>query len=588
MSFYGTVYYQLIDTFNKVAMRNSSIEEKSFPSNIVTSDQQINAIGRDAKLSIEGGNRWINFTKDTTNNCFKVWHAIPDTTSSSWIEGYQKVDQDSIPANTDITELDPGDYFKTFSVKYDAAGHIVPDALETKYYKMPKSEVEEELEALQALVGNKTDEENNEEATGLCKEVEDNTKNIATNTLDLQLLKDVYGGTDGETAYALFASPWVTGGGEDNKFPNFPQYFGHIDTLIENCNNAASSFVDQRVLQSTDYNPISPCDTASEGISILATMIQKLKTYCDTQDEEAEATAAAAASAVTLLKNDHDITKANLSTLTAKHDAYESSNNVEVAGIKTELARIEAECESAEGALKGRLDTTDGNLSTFKTSYDTYVEQNDINIGQINANITALQNEDNTIKTALGENKGADSTGLYKIIADGDSAISLALNQSITNQQGINAGYDGRISANTVNINALSENLGSKTVTDGVYTEVSGVYVDIKSLDDKIAGVNTTLNGLNPVVTNLAASVGTPATVNGGDSEPVAATGLYKDIYDINDEISSLKTIIGSESDSSGIYQLFKAMQEKIDALETRIEALENPEGAGEENLETE
>ena len=564
MSFYGTVYYQLIDTFNKVAMRNSSTEEKSFPSNIVTSDQQINAIGRDAKLNIEGGNRWINFTKDTGNNCFKVWHATPDTTSSSWIEGYQKIN--SVPAGADIVELNPGDYFKTFSTKYDAAGHVVPNSLETKYYKMPKSEVEEELDVLKELVGNKTEE--GKEAAGLCKEIEDNTKNIATNTSDLSLLKDVYGGSATETAYALFSSPWVTNGGEGNTFKNFPQYFGKIDSLIDKCNTAANSFANQNLLSSTEYNPSIPLSSVSDSVCILATMLQKLKVYCDTQDNEAEATAAAASTAVEALGKLHGQTSANLETLTAKHNAYETATNGEIAAIKTGLASIEAEYKAADGTLNARIDEVNGILTPLKTAYDAYVAQNDDNISKINQ-------EQGAIKEIIGENKAAESTGLYKIIYDGDSAVSSSLTNFINAQTDINNDYDSRISENTAQVGALNDKIGSKTIVDGAYSEVSGVYVDIKTLDDKITGVNSTVEALRPDVATLKTAVGSPAIVEGEGLTPSEATGLYKSVYDINSEISSLKTTIGNETDSTGLFNLIKSMQQEIANLTSRIETLE-------------
>ena len=563
MSFYGTVYYQLVDTFNKVAMRNSSIEEKSFPSSVVTSDQQINAIGRDAKLNIEGGNRWINFTKDTENNCFKVWHATPDTTSSSWIEGYQKLD--SAPTGAEVVELNPGDYFKTFSTKYDAAGHIVPSSLETKYYKMPKSEVEEELDILKELVGEKAD--GDEEATGLCKEIADNTANIATNTADLTLLKDVYGGDATETAYALFNSPWIVGE-EGNLYKNFPQYFGKMDSLIDACNTAANSFAAQNLLTSTEYNPSIPLSSVSGSVCMLATMLQKLKLYCDTQDNEAEAAAAAAGTAVEALGTLHGQTSANLNALTAKHNAYETATNGEIATIKTDLARVEAEYKSADVALNARIDEVNGVLTPLNTAYGAYVSQNDENILKINQ-------EQGAIKEIIGEDKEAESTGLYKIIYDGDAAISSSLTTFTNAQTDINNDYNSRISENTTQIGALNEKIGSKTVTDGVYSEVSGVYVDIKTLDDKITGVNSTVEALKPNIASLTTAVGSPAIVEGEGLTPSEATGLYKNIYDINSEISSLKTTIGDETDSTGLFNLITSMQQEIASLKSRIEDLE-------------
>lgn len=153
-------------------------------------------------------------------------------------------------------------------------------------------------------------------------------------------------------------------------------------------------------------------------------MLQKLKVYCDTQDNEAEATAAAASTAVEALGKLHGQTSANLETLTAKHNAYETATNGEIAAIKTGLASIEAEYKAADGTLNARIDEVNGILTPLKTAYDAYVAQNDDNISKINQ-------EQGAIKEIIGENKAAESTGLYKIIYDGDSAVSSSLTNFI-------------------------------------------------------------------------------------------------------------------------------------------------------------
>lgn len=121
----------------------------------------------------------------------------------------------------------------------------------------------------------------------------------------------------------------------------------------------------------------------------------------------------------------------------------------------------------------------------------------------------------------------------------------------------------------------MNDKIGSKTIVDGAYSEVSGVYVDIKTLDDKITGVNSTVEALRPDVATLKTAVGSPAIVEGEGLTPSEATGLYKSVYDINSEISSLKTTIGNETDSTGLFNLIKSMQQEIANLTSRIETLE-------------
>lgn len=237
MSFYGSIYYQLVDAIYKIIVKNKGQNNITFPAEDIIADEEVyRAPGRQGIFSLDAGNRWLLFTKDNfkmddkgeyvldsngekilvedNENPFTIWHNAPDIENCAPIHGLKKVenmyyaatdnfDFDEIvnrviPANglvkgtrlvidvkekvenkkgeeeevvtqkvyeyklndnqllqweniTDImdpiTILTPDDFFLTTeSGTVDAAGHITAAA--PHYYKMPKSDVQEQIDLL--------------------------------------------------------------------------------------------------------------------------------------------------------------------------------------------------------------------------------------------------------------------------------------------------------------------------------------------------------------------------------------------------------------------------------------------------------
>lgn len=237
MSFYGSIYYQLVDAIYKIIVKNKGQNNITFPAEDIIADEEVyRAPGRQGIFSLDAGNRWILFTKDNfkmddkgeyvldengekipvedNENPFTIWHNAPDIKNCAPIHGLKKVenmyyaaadnfDLDEIvdrviPAGglvegarlvIDVTEkveneegkeeevvtqkvyeyklnenqllqwenitdtmdpitiLTPDDFFLTTeSGTVDAAGHITATA--PHYYKMPKSDVQEQIDLL--------------------------------------------------------------------------------------------------------------------------------------------------------------------------------------------------------------------------------------------------------------------------------------------------------------------------------------------------------------------------------------------------------------------------------------------------------
>ena len=87
MSFYGSVYYQLIDTFYKIIVKNSGNKNYTFNDNLINPSEtptkdiiESPAVGRKGVFSLDSGNYWINFSKNDEANesaPYTIWHSAP-------------------------------------------------------------------------------------------------------------------------------------------------------------------------------------------------------------------------------------------------------------------------------------------------------------------------------------------------------------------------------------------------------------------------------------------------------------------------------------------------------------------------------
>lgn len=80
MSFYGSIYYQLVDAFNRIWINNKGQKGLSFPEeeNLINPDRvdgafEYHSPGRQGVIALNSGNRWISFTQNN-DNAFDVWH----------------------------------------------------------------------------------------------------------------------------------------------------------------------------------------------------------------------------------------------------------------------------------------------------------------------------------------------------------------------------------------------------------------------------------------------------------------------------------------------------------------------------------
>lgn len=111
MSFYGSIYYQLVDALHRIKVRNAGLEETKFPieEKIPVAETEIiyRAPGRQGTFNLDTGNRWLTFTKEgykkkdeetgedqdngitDSDKPYILWHNSPDGENCVPLHGFK-------------------------------------------------------------------------------------------------------------------------------------------------------------------------------------------------------------------------------------------------------------------------------------------------------------------------------------------------------------------------------------------------------------------------------------------------------------------------------------------------------------------
>lgn len=88
MSFYGSVYYQLVDAFYKIVFRNKGKDNTEFVKQDDLIDSENQAIGRKGVFGFSAGNKWINLkttaepgtVSEGEYSICEIYHGEPEKT----------------------------------------------------------------------------------------------------------------------------------------------------------------------------------------------------------------------------------------------------------------------------------------------------------------------------------------------------------------------------------------------------------------------------------------------------------------------------------------------------------------------------
>lgn len=145
MSFYGSIYYELIDTFYKILVHNAGYGDGvSFPKpENIKNEQALIAIGRQGVIDMDTGNDWIQITADPSKTKYILWHGKANKNTTKDLMSFSKIEESDVPANIEPIQLTAGDIITSSTSSYDMAGHI--SSSDATYYKLPVSTVEQDV-----------------------------------------------------------------------------------------------------------------------------------------------------------------------------------------------------------------------------------------------------------------------------------------------------------------------------------------------------------------------------------------------------------------------------------------------------------
>ena len=216
MSFYGSTYYQLIDAFSKIVLRNTGGAAQ--PKNPVNGPITIEAKGRSNSLSLTGANKWIVLENPEGGNEIKIYHGEAENPTTGLL-GFRANNYDPNLQGSDVVQLESGEPIQTSIFQCDATGHIIEGTVKQLKYKLPTTQIEEDISNLEDSVNKVQDDL--EEKTNDIIDIQNQLKEIDVNGIknDIITINSVY---DSENAKVTFGLP-------DSK--TFPSYFGKLDKI---------------------------------------------------------------------------------------------------------------------------------------------------------------------------------------------------------------------------------------------------------------------------------------------------------------------------------------------------------------------
>lgn len=240
MSFYGSVYYQLVDTFYKIAARN--LNATTFGADEAGQLNDVQAIGRKGVFNFTSGNRWLGFSETDNRDGYAIWHNPPDYEPDRCKPLYGFEAQDDLVDDDQVVILTEGTEFLATSGLVDKAGHVTLG--DPVRYRLPKTETNDRLNALESwkdelfyLVNGSTPETPQEDFAGWAEGVDNHEDRIIAGEVYDDILRHTYTvpddyGFDSEeaTAKVFFEDDWE---GDDGHARNFAKAFGSIKEIKE-------------------------------------------------------------------------------------------------------------------------------------------------------------------------------------------------------------------------------------------------------------------------------------------------------------------------------------------------------------------
>lgn len=502
MSFYGSTYFQLIDTFYKILVKNSGGSAVAFPPSLDANTQASQASGRKGVLEFGTGNRWIYASQDPANsNSYTFWHTAPDTNLNNLtqVEFKGGKDQVIVPAGATVVTLEPDTYIKAPVFKFDKAGHI--SAADHVYYKMPVSETEKAIEELQNKVG----EPEEGETETLFEMAYDADQRITSLRNDHDEIRDELGDYS-----KVFPNSRIyqTDQGSENIRKDFYAAFGSMDAL-------RTGIFGEEESSKTLVDSILTLNNTANGLS--ATLINLTGDINDLEKDSIQfeqdiaalkakdlALDATDTSLQTQITSNKTATDSQISAehdrATAEESRIEGLITTETKRAKDEEARIvglvEAETDRAEKEetqLKGLINNNNGAIESLGKTVSDYKSALDATDGLLSNRIAALE-EDRVVTAELDEVIATVEEN-KRLADEGDDALEariLALEKNSATAEDLSA-TDAIVSQHTTDIVALGTRIDdtNKSIGD-VNTDLTNSIASLGSRIDTLSGTIAT------------------------------------------------------------------------------------------------
>jgi hypothetical protein len=618
MSFYGSVYYQLIDTFYKIIVKNSgdktyTFNDKPFnPSDTPESEIiESPAVGRKGVFSLNSGNYWIDFSKsDSIDEAapYKVWHSPahddPNTSKrvSSWdIESHlytsekdergseiRVLNKDGVEmvAGEDYIQLADHEFLRMYPSHYDEAGHVIDNQTESILYRLPKSDVNERVDYIEQILGEPQehlkfprpdisyDDIYQLEVEGKQYEGEDFITSVTDyaekNYEDIKDLEKYVG--DWKTIY----TPWGVGGWGA---PTVTDVIGVVETM----------FSDGSVTDYQNYNDFGK-KSFSEIIGNLPAMWRRVSVSGNADFISLSSVIIAILDSIDAFKAAIERDQSLIKEVIAAHGTRLDGHDEEIIDLWGEAEDIRESFADEDALIRQELaneaSAIRGEMSTMNTDIRKDFGEAD----------ETIRGEMATMNTNIRKDFG-DADGVLD--AKIDSTAATLRGEASAMEDSIRKDFDDADGVLDGKIDSTAEAIRGeiKTTDESIRKDFAAadnvVRLEFKAADEALEGkingdVNTKLGVINNNITDLQNSIGAVqeshakdidelrTALNGTDNTESVVARL--DAHD--SDIEDLQKELGSTSDevTSTIYGKINANTKKFESYATTavVEALSN------------
>lgn len=546
MSFYGSVYYQLIDTFYKIIVKNSGDKNYTFieadfntsgtpEENIVESP----AIGRKGIFSLDSGNYWINFSKvDSVDEAapYKIWHNSPhdDPTTMQRVSSWDIINEEFTSVRDERTGVETGlylksdtektnnllendkwkdyfvqltenDFLRLYESNYDEAGHIIPDETRAKTYRLPNPKMNDKVNVVIDYIG------------------EPNEKN---NKIPLKWNNSP---EDGITLTQCVEQTW-----DDVNL--LEQYTGEWNKIADSYNSfkptVASVIGDMDNLYSSSVNKKTYKDNKDQNfVSILGDLPTMWKALNENKEVETSFS-----EAIVKLKSDLELQEDNFTT-------FKGLTEEDILNIQGTIARdynrgyIYPEINNLYNLIASEGQRLDAADLTITNNFNSFVNsQNEKN--------RVLDEKDNSLQSQLDEFYNAQTEKNNSLDGEIDALI-----EKDTKLDEIDAGLRKDLNTFQTNQNIKNEALDTKDQElQGALSTLQGTVVsNNENVNKRIDGVQNLINGPDSnTIYNRLSSLESYDQTNTSN-----ITAINNNITTINSNITTITDTIGNSSDTN-------------------------------------